>query len=496
MIRAAAVIAFFVTASIAQASPTPYAVAHYAVHTDRADAQREFDEALTLLDSFNPQEAIRRFASAARRDPSLAMAQWGIALAYGPDINTEYSLARAANARDALARAHRLEGGASDVERALIAALDQRYAAHGQAEVEGAQRRYATAMGDVVKRFPGDLEAATLYAESLMDLQPWNTWSTDGKPAGETPRVLEILRGILERDPGAIQANHLFIHAIEASPHPEEGLASARRLAALRLEPGAEHLVHMPAHIFDRTGDYEDAIRASNDAIAHFREYLRRAHAAGHEGYLWHDAGVLVTAQMSAGSFRAALATARRDPLVGDDVAALRVMERFHEWRALLSSGTSNAYGRALAYAATGEPDRAAALVTKIDASDDKGKLSRTLVRAEILCARGHVADALPLFEEAVTQQDALGYGEPPEWYFPVRETLAARLMQTGRAHDAQRVAAAELRRDPGNPRALFLAARALDAIGAPEADRKAASQAFHTAWANADRPLVIEDLY
>ncbi len=493
-----AAVSLVVVMPVQAPAQTAYDHVHHAVSTRSPAAQAAFDEGVTLLAAFNPGEAIRRFQTAAHDDPKLAMSYWGIALAYGPNINTDYSLSDAAQARGALAHAHRLAGNASEEERALITALDHRYAVRTTKDIDPAQHAYADAMAAVVKRYPNDDDVAAWYAESLMDLQPWDSWSPDGKPIGETPHIAEMLAGIMAHDPNHILANHLYIHIIEASPHPQDGLPSADRLHAMHFEPAAEHLVHMPAHIYDRVGDYQSAIAASDDAIAHFHTYLAHPRAPGHDGYLYHDASVLITAQMSAGMYHAAMTTAQSEPLVDDTTPALRVEERFHKWSPILN-GTGpapDAYAKALAYAETGDADRAAVWYAKLAAGDDQQKLARTIVQAEIAGARHDTANAIALLQQAVTQQDALGYGEPPEWYFPVREALGARLVEAGRFDEARRVFDTELQRDPGNPRALFGLCRSLEGAGASEQTKGSAVQAFKHAWANADGALTIEDLY
>src|ERR1700694_2202583 len=289
------------------AAPSPAALAHHRVSTANTDAQREFDLGLTLIYAFNPEEATFHFQEAARRDGQLAMAYWGIALAAGPNVNTTYDVRRAAIGRAALAQARLLH--AKPAERHYIDALEPRYAAQSETEVMTAQRRFAAKMTALAGANPSDIDASVLAAESLMDMTPLNMWP-GGKPNTYTNQVLALLHAALARDPHHVGANHYLIHALEDAPNPEAALGAARDLAARDVPPGAEHLAHMPAHIFTRVGAWDDAIRASLRAIDLFAHYLPGEHSDVHSGYRHHDDQVLLYAYAMSGQWAHARDTA------------------------------------------------------------------------------------------------------------------------------------------------------------------------------------------
>jgi hypothetical protein len=482
-------------------APGPYTHAHHAISSTDPDAQRLFDEALTLLYAFDPQDAVTRFREAAKADPQSAMAQWGIALAYGPNINESYNLAGARSARLALERAKALAPTAAPEERAYIAALAERYRATRKGDIDRSQQRYSAAMRDLVTRYPDDLDAAALYAESLMDLQPWDLWDPSGKPAGDEKKIQAMLESVLARDPQHILANHLYIHVMEAAPQYDAALPSADRLAAMNFEPAAEHLVHMPSHIYLRDGQYAKAIAANDDALAHFAAWKTGPHDPQHGGYVYHDAAMKFAAELMAGRLKESLATARSAEFDAGDTAVIETNLRFHRWSSLLAitgkpTSQLHAYARALAFAATGNLAAARAARTAFEpfASDDRGRIERVLIDAAIARASGVVATAIADLEDAVKRQDALGYDEPPHFYYPVRETLGALYLKAGHAADAKRTFEADLQRNGGNPRSLFGLAAALDALQL-RADAATTRAAFEAAWHDADVPLHLDDL-
>ena len=227
---------------------------HHTISTKNLEAQRFFDQGLTLVFGFNHEEAARSFERAAELDPQSAMVFWGIALALGPCINLDVDPPHEREAYKAVQKALLLAPGATERERDYIRALSNRYSSDPEVDLRKLDVQYAKAMRELFKQYPDDLDAATLYAESLMDLHPWKLWSLDGYPTEGTEEIIAVLESVLRRDPNHIGANHYYIHATEASPHPEWALASARRLETLA--PAAGHLVHMPAHTYMRVGDY------------------------------------------------------------------------------------------------------------------------------------------------------------------------------------------------------------------------------------------------
>src|SRR5262245_49332537 len=249
------------------------------VSTANPEAQRFFDQGLALVFAFNHDEAIRSFRRAAELDPKLAMAQWGIALCHGSNYNLQADEGQLKAAYEALKKAQELAKAAPEHERAYVEALASRYEADPKADRKKLAAAYAGAMRELAKRYPDDLDAATLAAESLMNLRPWELWSKDGKPAEGTEEIVALLEGVMRRRPEHTGANHYYIHAVEASPNPERALPSADRLG--RLAPGAGHLVHMPAHIYMRVGDHAKAAECNRRAAEVDRAYIRRSGAAG-----------------------------------------------------------------------------------------------------------------------------------------------------------------------------------------------------------------------
>jgi tetratricopeptide (TPR) repeat protein len=252
---------------------------HHRITTTSKRAQKYFDQGLTLVYGFNHQEAIRSFQAAADLDPKCSMAYWGIALAYGPNINAPMPDDAIPKAYAALQKAIELASGVSKKEQAYIRALSKRYVAKPIKDRSKLDRAFADAMREVVKQFPDDLDAATLFAEALMDTTPWDYWTKEGKPKAQTKEIVAALERVLKHDPNHPGANHYYIHAVEASPNPERGLAAAHRLGDIA--PGAGHLVHMPSHIYLRVGYYHEASLANERAIAADQSYIVQCRAQG-----------------------------------------------------------------------------------------------------------------------------------------------------------------------------------------------------------------------
>lgn len=476
---------------------------HYAVSTHVAAAQVEFDRGLSAIYAFAPEDALAHFQAAGRLDPTFAMAYWGIALGAGPNVNIPYDLSRAAVGRAACAQAATLARGATASERDLIGALAKRYEATSPAQIYGAEFAYARAMDAVARRFPKDVDIATLAAESLMDLQPLRMWRHDGSPEVYTARIIALLAAALAADPRHIGANHYFIHAYERSTTPARALASARRLARRELEPADEHLAHMPAHIFLRLGRSEEAIAAGERSVALFRRLLREPHAAEHDGYFHHDLQVLGAAYASAGRWSAARATAMEVAAqVSDDEAAVETYARFHRWRELLAlrapdrPGVRWHFARGLAQSELGDGAGAAResrTLHDVRGEDARLTIARDVLDASIARRARDERRSIALLQAAVAAQDTLDVVEPPAWYVPVRQTLGARYYEGRRFTEARRTFEADLARNPGNPGSLFGLARTLAAARDPHA--AAADAAFRNAWRHADVALRMDQL-
>src|ERR1700730_11775542 len=258
---------------------TGYGDLHHPVSTSNAQAQAFFDQGLRQIYAFNHAEAARSFQRAAELDPKLAMAYWGVAEAVGPNYNDPASQDRFVQAHEAIAKAEALASVASESDKAYIAALARRFPADPKSDLRAAAEQYRDAMRDVVKRFPDDLDAATRFAEAGMNLHPWGLWHADGTPEEGTEEIVSTLESVIRRDPNHLGAVHYYIHSVEASSSPDLPLAGANRLA--HLAPAAGHIVHMPAHIYIRTGDYEAALKTNQKAALADQAYLAASGAQG-----------------------------------------------------------------------------------------------------------------------------------------------------------------------------------------------------------------------
>jgi tetratricopeptide (TPR) repeat protein len=491
-------------------------------------AQAYFDQGLRLTYAFNHDEAARSFARAAELDSSCAMCFWGAALVLGPNYNVPMLASRARAAWEALQRARALAPRTTPVEQALIGALGARYSGPEPLDPEAMRPlsvAYSQAMRAVARRFPDDLDVQVLFAESMMDLRPWKLWSREGTPAPGTGEIVATLERVLARDPKHPGANHYYIHAIEASPRPERALASAERLAALM--PGAGHIVHMPAHIFQRVGRYADASDTNARAIAADQAYLRLVDPPGYYPmYLGHNYGFLAFSASMEGrratSLGAARASARAIPpamldmMPGMDFfasAPLLTMVRFGAWDELLEEPRPDPrylvltglwlHGHGMALAARGRFEDArrdlAELVRLRERTPPELQASNNLaqdvlaVAAKVLEARiatrEDQPDALALWADAVWLADRLAYAEPDDWFYPVRHYQGAALLDAGRAREAEAVYREDLRQHPNNGWALFGLASAL---GAQQRTEEAARvrRAFERAWRRADIAL------
>ena len=472
----------------------------------------------------NHDEAERSFQQSANIDRNLAMAYWGVALVLGPNYNLPGDKERGARAVTALKQAQSNERSATAEERDLIEALAHRYGSNGE-QTSGRDIAYADAMREVAHRYPGDPDAQVLFAEALMDLHPWRLWNADGKPEVDTVEIVSVLESVLKMNPNHIGANHYYIHATEASRNPGRALPSADRLAGLA--PGAGHLVHMPSHIYIRTGRYHDAAIANERAVKVDTSFLQQTGETGYYplAYYTHNYHFLCYAQMMEGSGRAALATAREleRHLPLDEVRAMPMEEflvptplfvetRFGMWdeifreppppEDLLFVAGSWHYARGIAFAKTGrsvDAEKESVALEEILRRTSAGRplgtsnhakdvlaLASVLLSGEIAASQGDHAEAEAKFAQAVSLQDALVYDEPPDWYYPTRESLGSELLAAGKSKEAEAVYREDLKLNPGNPRSLRGLAQALKFQG--KSDQAAATEKlFKAAWLYAD---------
>jgi tetratricopeptide (TPR) repeat protein len=503
---------------------------HHPVSTKNAEAQKFFNQGLALIYAFNHDEARRSFEQAAKLDPKLAMAYWGIALAVGPNYNeSQIDPSRLLAADRALEKANELAAGASERERAYIEALSKRFAI--MTDLKKSAVDYRDAMAALHKKYPDDVDAAVLYADSMMNLIPWQLWTKDGKPAEGALEIVAVLESALKRGPNHIGANHLYIHAVEASKSPGRALESANKLG--RLAPNAGHLVHMPSHIYIRTGDYEAAAKANVAAAEVDRAYIK---ATGVRGmypamYYSHNLHFQVEAYNRLGKYaeakRAATQLAENvrghlkemPMLEGFLPSAIFVDLRFNRWDEILNMPAPGNetpitsalwhYGRGVAFAGKGKISEAEmerqlfANISKtisgetpfgLNTASSIFKIAGHVLDARIAAARGDRRAAVDHWRKAVDAQDALNYDEPPGWYYPVRESLGAALLMAGDAAEAEKVFRRDLEENPRYGRSLFGLAESLKKQGKTQAAREAQAE-FEKAWKNADTKLKIEDL-
>ena len=507
---------------------------HHPIATTNPDAQKFFDQGMALVFGFNHEEATRSFQRAAELDPRAPMPHWGIAWSVGPNYNLDIDDPRAKRAFEAIDTATKLSVNGSAVERDYVAAMATRYSQDPKADRPALARRYSQAMADLVRRYPEDLDAATLYAESLMNLRPWKLWTLDGKPAEDTPRILGVLESVLKRAPNHMGANHYYVHAVEASTSPERALPSAGRLETLA--PAAGHLVHMPAHVYARTGDHAAAARANLAGANADRVYLKNMPPDTFYGmaYYSHNLHFLADSHMMQGRFAEAqqAATELSDRLLPHAdmmpmiesmaVSPLNVLVRFGRHEEILKNAPPPDnrpvmvawwhFARGVAYARlqrVGEaeqeraqlrdvaariPDSALFGGTGLESARNVVTIAGVVLDARIAEARRQSDAAIAAWTNATAATDRLPYDEPPVWFYPVRESLGAALLKAGRSAEAERVFREDLVRHPRNPRSLLGLHEAL-VQQKKDADAAWIDTQFRDAWKNADSKVTIDDL-
>ncbi len=492
---------------------------HYDISTRNPLAQQYFNQGLRWLYAFNHAAAIQAFSEAERLDPTCAMCPWGVALAYGPNINAGMDSVSGVLAYAAVERARRNAPTASTREQALVGALSKRYAAVPPANRAHLDSAYANAMRDVANRYREDLDAQVLHADALMNLSPWNYWTSEGEPRPGTTEVLGRLGYALEKNPNHPGACHLFIHAEEAHA-PARAVPCAERLAALM--PGAGHIVHMPGHIYIRVGRYADAIDVNRHAVHADESYLEGPHVNRHgiypQGYYPHNYHFMSFAASMAGQRATAVFAARKvaeqvGPEVAREIAWLEAVTpvvywtlvTFGQWDEVLAEPlppndlrftTGMAYyARGVAFAAKhrwAEAQAALDTVTSVARDFLEGDNRNALLIAqhslagEIALRRGDAAASIRHFRVAAELEDGLTYNEPPTWYYPVRHSLGRALLAANRAADAERVYREDLERFPQNGWSLWGLSQSLEAQGKLDAAREVRA-AFTEAWKHAD---------
>jgi tetratricopeptide (TPR) repeat protein len=506
---------------------------HHPVSTGNPQAQQFFDQGLRLIYAFNHDEAARSFQRAAELDPKMPMAYWGIAEAVGPNYNDPASDDRFKKAHEAIQKAVDLSSSASPSEKAYIEAMALRFPEDGTDRRKAAEA-YHDAMREVTKKFLDDLDAATLFAEAGMNLHPWGLWHQDGTPQEGTEEILATLESVIKREPNHMGAIHYYIHSVEASRSPERALAGANRLAALA--PAAGHIVHMPAHIYIRTGDYASAVKTNEQAAAADRTYLKASGAQGIYPMMYYSHNLHFIAMCSAmnGNYAEAKRTAdmlaahvgphvkEMPPIEGFMTIPLAVDVRFHRWDDILKAqqpdptmkvaSVFSHFARGMALAATGKTSEAEAdykLVSNAveatppdvvfampvnNKAKDVLKIARDVLGAKIALAKKDTAVAIEKLKSAVAVQDSLKYNEPEDWFFPVRESLGATLLMNGDAVGAEKVFREDIERHPRNPRSLYGLQEALKAQKR-DYDAGFVQKQFQTSWKGGSTSLKVEDL-
>lgn len=503
---------------------------HFQITTSNPESQYFFNQGLRLTYAFNHSEALRAFKESVRLDHNNAMAYWGWALVLGPNLNLPMMPDVTTQAYAAIQQAVKLKEGVSEKERAFIEALAKRYASETTKDRTALDRAYADAMKELVQKYPDDLDAATLYAASLMNLSPWNYWNLDGSPRKNTNEILAVLQSVIEREPKHAGALHYYIHTVEAR-HPERGEKHADMLSGLM--PGAGHLVHMPSHIYMRVGRFADSYKANARAVDADENYITQCRSQGIYplNYYPHNIHFMAWSAMVLGRPVDALDAARKIvDKVPHELSAdkniwtlyetflsqpMFVMVRFGMWDKMLAEPKPDIdsmymtgiwhYGRALAFIHSGQIAKAREellpLVKTKEAmavldhyigfstADALLTIAEEVVRGELNFAEGNTWKALARLERAVRLEDGLLYNEPPDWYFPVRQFLGAMLLDAGRPGEAEVVYSADLRKNPENGYSLYGLAVALEQQGKQE-DADDVKSRFERIWAGSNHML------
>jgi tetratricopeptide (TPR) repeat protein len=509
---------------------------HHPITTKNPEAQKFFDQGLAFLYGFNHDEAARYFRRASELDPAAPMPYWGLALSIGPNYNdVEVDEKRAAATYDAVKKALERASNASASEGDYVRALANRYpSADPKSDWKKLHLDYSNAMRELVKKYPDDLDAATMFAESLMMLRPWQLWTADGKPAPGTEELVAVLESVLRRNPDHPGANHFYIHAVEASPNLERAIPSAMRL--LTMMPAAGHLVHMPGHIFLQTGDFDVTAEANVRAAEADRAFVERTGAKGMYPLMYwtHNIHFVAFARAQQGQYDEA-ARAAKDMVanVGDaDLEPrMQMLEAFHlyptmidlrfqRWESILASPRPRAerklasafwqYAQAMSLSGKGRSKEAAAARREFEAMrkalpaetlyliNNKGSdllsLAGATLDARLAWAHGDRAESIRLWRRAIELEKAIQYDEPPAWFYPVRQSLAAALLRNGQPKEAEAVFRETIAKHPRDGRLLF---GLWQSLKAQKRDTEAAlvQQQFDAAWKGATAKLRIEDL-
>lgn len=506
-------------------------VFHRKITTSSDQVQQYFDQGLRFAWAFNHDEATRSFAKAAELDPQCAMCFWGVSLTVGPNYNLPFMVEeRARVAWEALGKARRVASQGSPVEQALISALVKRYPTAQPPDASHTGpilASYTEAMKAAAAQYPQDLDVQTLYAEAMMNLHAWKLWTPDGKPAPGTEEIVARLEAVLAHDPQHPGANHYLVHALEASPHPERALAAAERLKTLM--PAAGHLLHMPAHIMQRIGRYEDAAEANRRGAVGDERYFGLTKPLDYYPvvYTAHNYQFLAYSTAMEGRKAETLEAVKNSRRVVSDEMLLTMpgmdwylaeeyaaLVRFGLWDEMLATPAPTErlpalmggylYGRGVALAAKGRIEEAKTTLVKLqrlaaavpadavagqNAVKDVLAIGVAILQARVAGLEKRTDEAISKLRQAAAAEDRLAYDEPKDWFFPARHLLGKELLQSGRLRDAESVYREDLSQNPANGWALYGLRETLKAQG-KTAEAAQAAREFQAAWRNADITL------
>lgn len=508
-------------------------VLHFPITTKSKLAQRYFDQGLALAYAFNHAEAARSFYYATRLDPECAMCYWGYAYVLGPNYNAGMEADNYQRAYKAIQKSLSLTSGVTKKEKTLIQALSKRYTKKIVEDRSALDKAYAQSMEKVFEQFPQDADVGALYAESLMDMHPWDLWQKDGKPKEWTTEILNTLENVFRINPRHIGANHFYIHAVEASPNPGKGYRSAR-LFDEGLVPGAGHLIHMPSHIYIRTGDYHKGSLANINAIKTDNNYITACHAQGVYplAYMPHNAHFLAATATLAGNSKRAIKAASRVAAHANlqlmkqpgwgilqhyYVIPYFVYVKFGKWDQILTLNNADTtlkypeairhYARGMAYLGKKKIKQAKeelAMLAKI--ADDKNlkeitmwninsaydivQIAKIVLQGELAASHENFSQSIQLLEKAIAIEDELNYNEPPDWFFSVRHRLGAVQTEAGKYKDALQTFNEDLKHFPKNGWALHGMKLVYEKMG-ENIRTSQISKKLNTIWAYADVKLV-----
>jgi tetratricopeptide (TPR) repeat protein len=497
----------------------------FQISTKNKVVQNYFDQGLRLIYAFNHVEALRSFREASRLEPTNAMTYWGQALALGPNLNDWNPADREAEAFRVINKALELAKKAPPIELDFIKAMAARYDGAAHDDRSQLNEAYAKAMEVVANKYPNHPEALTLYADAVMNTMPWNYWNADGTPKAPTSKARNALEKVLSKNPKHPGAHHLYIHLVEASNNPADALASAEFLETAM--PASGHLVHMPAHIYIRTGNYERSNRSNILAIQADEFFLSTSEDQGmyRIGYYPHNIDFLIYGSMMNGQTRHALTNSMKlvyqlkpmekmMPMYYDffQTSPIQALVRFGKWNEVLAlpqpddsylqSAIVSHFARGLAFVRKERISEAKMELTKLESyyawdtlhsiygafnsAHQIASIAIHILKGELLSQSGKINEAMAMYEKAISAEDTLRYNEPPDWRLPSRHYLGAALLEAGKFSEAQKVFEEDLRRNPENGWSLKGLMICLEKQG-NTSQLEAVSNRFNTTWKDAD---------